>query len=615
MAGFGSAFAQSFNADQDRIAQHNEDAFKMQYQDYISQRDYRQKTDLENKKNLRMARSLVASIPGTPPETVSWAYDQLAGGMSPEYVQKYLTENQATVVPKTTGQGATPAAGATPDGQPADPRDNLQTSAQSSVNAQTQSSGMAPPGSKQDNGIFAGLRQGIHDTLGIKSRNEKRQQQIADLTGTSAQNVSDTLSGQNMPGPGEPIAGMPDAQIKFAPRGESFQALDDKANNLGDAQALLIWAQAHGTPEQQQYAQKKFDAFKQLKSNEISQNAAALDPSKLPQRGMVRKKDGTGYEDQFVTADYSNGDYTNPTWRDQNGKEVDPKSVAPIGQNQEKDMQAVADEQSESLKTYDEAANNQKNFIRTANDYIKLLKDNNGKYDGKVMDLTGDVSQIADRVRRAVVNISDLVSPQGEVPDANTAVATLEKTEKSLRDDLASGKFVDRISQNAAKATLVDIQGTKLAYMMAAAANGSTKGISNKDFENYKNIVAGGGNPTTAAKTLQMSIQQGNKAVGDQYGAIKKGKGKAAYYAGKYPGAPNGVQMGPSFDDAIAQDPELADAMKSINADAGQEDNPGQQVNTSTPIPDKVAKAHPEITQAVWDQLVKAGTDKLFTGE
>lgn len=610
MAGFGSAFAQSFQQQQQASAQHNEDMFRLQYQDYITQRDYRQKLDLENKKNLRIARSIVAAT-GAPPETVGYAYDQISGGADPMNVQKYLTENQAIITKDTTtkpGEGATAS-----DAQPADPRDNLSTAAQGSVDSQMKASGMQAPAS---GGIFGKVKQGLHDVFGSGSptagrQSDKRTQEIAQASGTTSQQVQDTLSGKNMPG--DPLEGVPGAAIKFVPKGQTFEALRDKANNIGDAVQLQQWTEVNGTPEQKQYANQLLDKYKLMKANEIRDNGYALDPSKAPQRGMVRNPDGS-YQDQFVTPDYTKG-YDNPVWRDAKGHEVDPKSVQPIGAAQEKDMQSVAQEGSDDLKNYNQYKNDQKNFIRTSSDYIKLLKDTNGKYDGKVMDLTGDVSQIADRVRRAVVNIADLVSPQGEVPDANTAVASLDKVEKSLRNDLASGKLVDRVSINAAKATLVDIQGTKLAYMMAAQANGSTKGISNKDFENYKNVVAGGGNPQTAAKALQMSIQQGNQSVADMEKNIKQGRGSAAYYKQKYPGAPNGFDMGKDFATESAEDPTLAEAMKNINADAGIEDNPGQQVKGLDAVPDNVLKNHPDFTPEIWAIIVKQGNAGLFTGE
>lgn len=580
MAGFGSAFAQSFQQNEQNIAQHKEDAFRLQYQDYISQRDYRQKVDLENKKNLKMARSLVASA-GAPAEAVSYVYDQLSGGMSPEYMQKYLSENQAVVTPNTNttqpGEGATAS-----DAQPADPRDNLTQNAAKSVDSQMQQSGMKAP---QDGGIFGKVREGLHAAFG-NSRSKDNSEEIAQLSGGTAEDVKNTLSGKGGVVPGQPVDGQPDVQIKWTPKGQTFEALRDKANNLGDAQALAVWAENNGTPEQKQYANDLLERYKQLKSHEIAQNAYALDPSKAPQRGMIRKKDGTGYEDKFVTADYSTGDPLNPIWRDENGKEVDPKTVAPVGQNQEKDIAAVADEQSEAMKPYEQAVTDQKNYIRTAADYIKLLKGPDGKYNGQTIDIAGNVQQFADRWRRAGINLADVVMPKGNIDDAAGAMAELDSVEKNLRKQLDSGKIIDRVQANAMKASLIDIQGTKLAYMLAAAANGSTKGISNADFNHFKDIVSGNGNPATAAAALAKSIELNNKNIGDQENAIKKGKGKAALYSGKYPGAPTGVGLGKSFQDDIASDPELTQAMKDINGEASTENNPGQQVETGTPVPD-----------------------------
>lgn len=588
MAGFGSAFADSFHQDQDQKANERQDQFRLQYSDYISQRDYRQKMDLENKKNLRLARSLVAAAPNQPPEAADWAYQTLSAGGDPSYVAKQLSENQAIV---TSGNTTKPGAGATAsDAQPADPRADLSNAAAGSVDGQMKAAGMQAP---QDGGLFGGVKQGLHDVFSSEGRTQRNaavnQKKIAGMSGVPEQQVQDTLAGKNMPG--APIDGQPDAQISWTPKGQTFQAMDDKANNLGDAQALQIWAEAHGTPEQKAYAANKFKQFKELKSHEIAQNAYNLDPSKAPQRGMVRKADGTGYENYFVTATYPDGDPLNPVYTDDKGNVVDSKLVAPVGMSQENDIKAVTNEASDDMKPYEQAKTDQKTFIRTANDYIKLLKDTNGKYDGKAMDISGNVTQFIDRWRRAGVNIADLVMPKGNIEDATTAIGELDAAEKTVRDQLASGKIIDAVAVNAAKASLIDIQGTKLAYQMAAQANGSTRGISNQDFQKFKDVVSGNGNPATAAKALAQSIQQGNSKLGDMEGGIKKGRGAAANYKGKYKNAPTGFDMGSGFNDEIQSDPELSDAMKNILAGASEENNPGQQMDTTISLPDWAQKS------------------------
>lgn len=590
MAGFGSAFADSFNQDQQVKAQHKEDMFKLQYTDYISRRDKQDQIDMENKKNARLAKQLTSQY-NQPPEAWQAVYDYMSAGGSAEGAAKMLQENQAVV--DTNSNTTKPGEGATAsDAQPADPRDDLTNAASSSVDAQMKASGMkTSQEAGQGQGIFGGLKEALggNSQARIQRDSQRAQEQVAGAAGVPVEQVQKTLG----PGghvPGEPLDGQAGATIKWQPKGQTFQALDDKANNLGDAQALAIWAEAHGTPEQKLYANQKLEKFKQLKSSEIAQNAFALDPSKAPQRGMIRKKDGTGYEDKFVTADYSNGDPQHPTWRDETGQEVDPKGVAPISAAQEKDMQAVADEGSEDMKPLEQQKLDAKNFIRTSHDYVKLLKDNKGNFDGKAMDITGNISQFGDRYRRAIVNIADLVMPKGNDLDAGTAVGELDAAEKKVRDQLNSGKLVDDVSKNAMKAALIDIQGTKLAYQMAAQANGSTKGISNADFQHFKDVVSGGGNPATAAKALDMSIQQAVKAVSDTEGAVKQGRGKAAYYKGKYPGAPTGFDPGSPFQDDIKADPELSQAMKDISFDASKEDNPGAQMDTAPDAPDWAKK-------------------------
>lgn len=592
MAGFGSAFADSFNQDQAQKAQHKEDQFRLQYQDYISRRDKQDQIDMENKKNVRLAKQLAAQN-NQPPEAWQAGYDLLSGGASPEYVAKMFSENQAIIKPNSNT--VKPGEGATASDAQADPRDSLTHGAQTAVDAQMATSGMKTPQGDEPS-LFGKVMGGVQEALGGHSQArsardaQRAQEQVAGAAGVPVDQVQKVLG----PGghvPGEPIDGQPDAAITWTPKGSTYQGLRDKANNLNDAIALNQWAQAHGTPEQQQEAKQLVDVYNASRNDAITQQAIATGQGFRIERAAIKTPDGKGYTGDFAYADYSK-DQTHPEWKDKDGNVLATEQVSPIGKDQEADMKAVADEASDSMKTLDQQRLDAKNFIRTAHDYIALLKDTKGKYDGKAMDITGNVSQFIDRWRRAGVNIADLVMPKGDIEDASGALAELDSAEKSVRDKLASGKLVDAISVNAAKATLIDIQGTKLAYQMAAQANGSTKGISNKDFENYKSVVSGGGNPATAAKALNMSIQQAIKAVGDTEGSVKKGKGKTSYYANKYRNAPNGFDIGSRFEDDIKADPELAKATQDISTDASTEDNPGQQVdNSQTGVPDWAQKA------------------------
>lgn len=595
MAGFGSAFADSFNQQQKASTELKSDKIKMDYEYALSRRKTLDEIDRTNASALKVAQRIV-EMTHQPPETLGTIYDLTRNG-NEEQAWKWARENTASVV-KPGGDTAIPG----DTSGPADPKSDLTSGAQSSVNAQMSASKMGAPA--PDTGLFGKTPEAISGGAAPTPTPDPR-----DTTGNATPRPSasvgptatptvgnnqqpDAATQNQQPKPqepavtGQPVVGEPNGgNITWAPRDTTtWASLRVQANNPNDALALNEWAKIHGTPAQKAEAQHLLTVYDNAKNDTITRQAIATGQGYRIQRAFIRDGKG-GYTGETAYPDYSQDDI-HPTWKDKNGNELPPEMVEPVGRDQEADMKSVSQEGSEALKPYQQAKQDAKDFIRTSHDYIKLLKDNNGKYDGKAMDISGNVSQFIDRYRRAGINIIDLVAPKGNIEDTSTAIGELDAAKSKIENELASGRFIEENSRNAMKASLIDIQGTKLAYQMAAQANGSTKGVSNQDFQHYKDIVSGGGNPQTAAKALQMSVQQAVKSIAGMEGDIKKGKGSASYYAGRYNNAPNGFDMGTGFDQESQSDPEISKALKEINSDASIEDNPGQQVNTDPDTPD-----------------------------
>lgn len=611
MAGFGSAFAQSFNQENDRIAQAKEDTFKLHYADYISQRDYRQKIDLENKKAMNLAKSLVASTPGQPAEAWQATYNNLVNGSSPEAEQKRLQDYQATVNTSATtkpgeGTGVSSASSA-PSGQTPDPRNDLSSAAQSSVSSQMAASGMQQP---QGGGIFGKVKQGLHDVFSADGQNqrmgERANQRVAATAGVPQQQVTDTIANANTPS--TPLDGVPGASVQWSVKPANWEILRSKVNTLGDAIALHERAKTEGNVAHIQESKSLVDAFMHEKATEANLNAESIGQSFKYARGFIKGPDGK-YDGSVAMPNYHDGELS---WVDHNGKTLDPGQVTPVDKNMETDIKNVSDEMVKPVQDYQSTKNDTKQLIRLSSDISKLAKQH-----PEAMGASGNISQFTDAFKRAGVNVAVILNPNFDpnkpVNQVDPGVfGELEKAEKATNGMLKG--VTDRNAQNAYYATLMDIQATRLAYMWAKDQGQTGRGVSNADFNHFKDVAMGGGNPAALQKSASDFLAQKLKSVQDQEATLGQGGSAGTYFKQKYQGVPLPWDVGTTMDQEIKSDPELQQSMDYVNAGQGP-DLSGQVDTTSkTPIPPEVAKSHPDITQDVWDIMVEQGTDKLFTG-
>ena len=90
MAGFGDAFATSFENSRDRRAKREEDEFRMTFDEYTKRRDEKMKYDREDAKYAKQAAGIAQRAGVDDPKAVAWLYDQIKVGTDPDTLLKEI---------------------------------------------------------------------------------------------------------------------------------------------------------------------------------------------------------------------------------------------------------------------------------------------------------------------------------------------------------------------------------------------------------------------------------------------------------------------------------------------------------------------------------------------
>lgn len=589
MAGFGSAFADSFNQASHERSNQEQDAIRMRFADYQTRAGERRKVDRDNAMALKRAQAIVRAA-GAPEAAVGTVYQGLANGASDEWAIKLLNDNDVQV----TNDGATSQTG---ENAPADPRDDLTQGASSAVAGQMKSSGMQTPNDGQ--GIFGNMKKAMNAQSQDKVPRDISQADdaIGSATGQTGEQVRSAME-PSPPVEQGSVPGVPDAQVKFTPK----KSVPDrgKINNIGDAVAYDQWAKTEGSEADKIYAKNTLDAFMHEKATEANMTAQANGTGFTYARGFIKNADGKYDGSVAVPESDGRGGYT---WKDTHGNVLDPTQVTPVDKNMEGDIQNVSKEMTKPLQDYNDSKNDFKTLARTSSSLSKMAQ----KWP-EAMGASGDISQYTDAMKRAGVNVLKILNPNLD-PDGNVSVdqgvfGELEKAEHTANSMLKG--VTDRNSENALHATLIDIQATRLAYLWAKQMGQQGRGVSNNDFKNFKDVAKGGGNPQALKQSAAEFLGESKKALLNQEDTLKAGGAAGNYYKQKYPNVPLPFEIGTTVDQEMQADPELQQSVDTVNDNSQPQ---GNQIDNNTEIPPEVTagkmkdtKGEP-ISPAVWQEL------------
>ena len=595
MAGFGSAFSDSFNATRKREADDKSDLFKMQYTDYISKRDERTKQDAINAKNVKAAKEMVR-MTGQPDDAWGAVYSQLSADIPAATIMKQLEENQATVEPVTnvTSPGD--------NGAPADPRDDLTQGASSAVDSQMKSSGMAtPPGG----GIFSrigaalgGNTQEAPETQDRSSRFDQGLDRVAEASGTTTDDVKNTL---NSPAEGTPVPGADDFKVTWAPKASAGTAPDlGKVTSEEEAQTAIDWYTSKGMTKEAEIARTMLN--NQMKITDSKLRLKAIAEGTMPEinTGAIRGPDNTVTN---VRKSVINGE---EIWTDGLGNQVDAAKVEEDTPAMLRDIDEMTKAQAQPTQDYYVAADTFKQTARTGTALVQILK----KYP-QAEGMTNNLSQVFDFYKRGAQNILSILNPttdeDGNLLISGASMSKAESIEKDLEKKLAGP--LDANTRVAIASALVDIKTTKLAYAAAAQQGQTGKGVNQQEFENFRKSFSSGG-PKAIMLSVNETLQDMQERLKDQANNINKNSIYMRKFEQIY-GRPSPFQPVEDPDKLMESDPELRQNFERLRGDA---DSTGF-TQTKQPVSEPMPEGLPDgITQEDWD-IATPEEKKLFLGD
>lgn len=618
MAGFGSAFADSFNQQQKISGDLKSDKIRLDYQDALSRRKTIDEQDKKNKEAWGLAKQ-IARVTDQPDEAIPVAFEMLKNGADQSEVWKHFQNNKAVVKNAGASDGSTPA----------DPRDDLTSGAQSAVDSNMAASGMkqAAPGG----GLFGKTPQAIEDPNNpnlspspdvqrpsvdvgntassagapvgtgrageIRKGKDGKNYQYAETTGMAGANGSgsgwiETNQTAQTPVEGEPVVGNSDVQISWEPKAKAADF--SKINSVPEAQNALDDAIRSGNEADIKDAKTRLNNQMEKKAWEARQVGIANGTYSEPNSGVVHGPDNSW---TTVTKDTVNGQ---DVWTDGSGKQVDPAQVSIDGPDVTRDIDEMAKQLDKPLQDYNANVATYKDTLKSGSDMVRLVT----KYP-KAVDLSGRAIETIDRYMTAGANIKDLILPK-IVTDPNgnqtvavtdAAIAGVNQAEAEL--ETALKRPLDALHQNAIAAALIDVKATKLAYAMAKQVSGQTgRSIAVQEFQAFKNNIMGNGKPSVIAATVKGMVADQKSALKASQGDINTNSVWQKKFALQHKGRPSPFQPAEDIDSIVGKDGDLKTRQDEFEGAADP-----LAKNGSNPIPPEVQKVEPKVDQATWDEL------------
>ncbi len=457
-AGFGTAFADSFNTAYENRKAQEHDTFQTYYKAYLDKQSKDEDWKRKQGEMVNAAKTLAAGS-GAPAESWEWVYGQLQAGASPNKINDMLSSGTFEI--KDAGPSDTSGA-ATPD-------NDLTKNAQTTTDAQMVESGMTPP---KAGGIFGQFNQGMQDKFNAK---------IAKQQGVDPETIAKSMSTADIPS--EPLAGASGKSIKYIP-GPSIDL--GKINSINEAIGLKQWAASKGNAKYEAYADQLIEKYRQQDELEKQNNVNFVNPTM-----------GAIYGDKPNTW---NGiaDKRGDKWFNRaTGEEVSSDMVRGYGKQELEAFDKLADKTAEPREKFEASRGNLISMARTTGQLYDLAKEV-----PEGLDLSGDISMTVDRYLKGAKNVlsilsgsntSDLIKSDGSVNTdlVNEGFKTLTSAEKKLEAQFSS--VTDRNERVALAATLMRIKQQKLAYQYGMAMGQEGRSLDQREQERFMQSAAGNG--------------------------------------------------------------------------------------------------------------------------
>ena len=567
MAGFGDAFATSFENSRDRRAKREEDDFRLTFDEYTKRRDEKMKYDREDAKYAKQAAGIAQLAGVDDPKAVAWFYDQIKAGFDPDTLLKEARKPGAKFT--STASETAPSTKAK----------------QTELQQQMSGSGLAPdqptvdtqtpaPEEKGDfwSKLFPGRKSPQARAKELADANVGR---IAQVTGQDPSEVQGVMTGdyqsQNL---------FPDSgQVTFTPGRDEVKVVDRQE---------AVFKRDHATdPVERQL----YDDMVKAADAEIVRKAQAEAAPFGTQVYVATDKDGRRVQ---VSGTLKDGQVYGPD------NQPLSEDARPITEAETKLNDALASKAEDAQKFRATVANTV-SLYKEGGEIISLAEQN-----PIVLTGVGSVAEIAESLTAEGKAAMEVLS-QAEMgsPEADSAVSRLENMLKKAG-----------IANIANNKSLFDTKILTMAYRAAAAEGQKGQGASNKDFERVLGIInSSGGDPKKFATNLSQYLDSLRKDSDDSkflpYNQLVENYKKTFGYSPEEPLV--------GVDEALSasEDPNIKKVLQYIDSppiadEAETQSNPAEENSEGSP-----AEGNPEEqnlpvfnSPAEVDAAIQAGTLK-----
>lgn len=464
MAGFGSAFAQSFQAGKERKARQEEDKFRYQWQDYIDRRKDRDEWRKTSAKNVSKAKLLTEEY-GQPAEAWTQVLKKINAGYTDEDIRQSFENGGRYEIDNSEGE--------------------------SSTEKQMQDSGMTPAGPSTVSPP-QGPATPAEPASPMGAATDDFAAKVSGITGETPDEVKSVFSREE-----DPTVDSNQIKMKWT---SGKKATDlTKVDTVEGAQALVTETefqvqQGNASPEELTRAQAHLTAQKLLADEEVTrtQRAKAIVDKEtyVTSRAKIFDENGKVVE----TAPVREVKGQPGVYRNLKTGGLIQGDVEFYTKAQDDDWDAVVKEYSKPVQEYITKVTSLSDSAQLTDELRTIALET-----PQALTYAGTLAEITDQVVRDTVGVVDLaksILTDGKDPTKELTpeqLSGMAAAEQKMKDQLNSGQL-DYNSRLAVAKALMDSKIIRLAYARAASQGQSGRSVAVNEFQMFQNDVKANGN-------------------------------------------------------------------------------------------------------------------------
>jgi hypothetical protein len=551
MAGFGPAFAQSFNSSLERRAQRKDDMFKLTYKEYLDRRNQYEQKKSEDSAAIKKAKVLARDMAGNEeawPMIREWIGSGLTDGQIDELIKNGEFETKGIAKP------------ASPD--MIDPVDTQMQSAgldqgavtPSNLPTETGTQSAPAPQAPQMPGAGGGMMDKLFPGMAAKkaARDENTNfNQIASVTGDSPDQIKNVMSGRagvtkvadmepgviykKKPGSFEPdkINAPDEVWIEHT---QAKRAYEENPTAVNEVRLQMA--------EDRMKALQDLEAFKAEKAEQAKAEASG----NFLNMSSYKLYDESG---KFVKPVMVRKDGEQLLYKDGNEwKEAPKEMLMPWDEDEKKELARLASDTRKIASEHIAKARGVSDLIYSAKDMADIVSASDGNV---LAQRTAGLSKLAQDWAQELRTIQNLVSSDGSSP---TLSEDLDKIDKQIDAMIGQG-----VSDLATQRALLDAKATVFAYKLGITMGQEGRALAEAERKVFQALADAGSSPQKFNQNLANLLKDQVRSLEGAERDITQHNNDVKAFQSTYDGWNEPpFEIVPSFSSVMNKEPELRDA-------------------------------------------------------